>query len=222
MSNADNKVIYVGKAKNLKKRLNSYFSLTQKHPKTLALVSHIQHIDVTITHTETEALILEHSFIKQYMPKYNVLLRDDKSYPYLFISDHQHPQLSLVRSKNKKRKGQYFGPYPSGSAVRESLNLMQKLFPIRQCTDSYYANRSRPCLQYQIKRCLGPCVNAVTEQEYAHQVSLAAEFLLGKSQRVIDQLVDEMQFASGDLNFEKAAQRRDQIQLLKKVQEQQG
>jgi len=221
MSNADHKVIYVGKAKNLKKRLNSYFSLTQKHPKTLALVCHIQHVDVTITHTETEALILEHSFIKQHMPKYNVLLRDDKSYPYLFISDHQHAQLSLVRTKNKKRKGQYFGPYPSGSAVRESLNLMQKLFPIRQCSDSYYANRSRPCLQYQIKRCLGPCVNAVTDQEYDHQVSLAAEFLLGKSQRVIDQLVDEMQIASTDLLFEKAAQRRDQIQSLKKVQEQQ-
>ena len=221
MSNADNKVIYVGKAKNLKKRLSSYFSLTQKHPKTLALVSHIHHIDVTITHTETEALILEHSFIKQHLPKYNVLLRDDKSYPYLFISDHKHPQLSLVRSKNKKRKGQYFGPYPSGSAVRESLNLMQKLFPIRQCEDSYYSNRSRPCLQYQIKRCLGPCVKAVSDDEYDKQVALAGEFLLGKSQRVIDQLVDEMQCASDDLLFEKAAQRRDQIQSLKKVQEQQ-
>ena len=216
-----NTIIYVGKAKNLKKRLSSYFSLTQKKPKTLALVSHIVNIEVTVTHTETEALILEHNFIKQYMPKYNVLLRDDKSYPYLFISDHKHPQLTLVRSQNRKRKGTYYGPYPSGGAVRESLHLMQKLFPIRQCEDSYYANRSRPCLQYQLKRCLGPCVKAMPEEEYSHQVELAAEFLLGKSQRVIDVLIDEMEVASALLEFEKAALRRDQIQSLKRVQEQQ-
>ena len=221
MFNDQETVIYVGKAKNLKKRLSSYFSLTQKHPKTLALVSHIANIEVTVTFTETEALILEHNFIKQYMPRYNVLLRDDKSYPYLFLSDHKHPQLTLVRSKNKKRKGTYFGPYPSGGAVRESLLLMQKLFPIRQCEDSYYSNRSRPCLQYQIKRCLGPCVKAVPDQEYTHQVELASEFLQGKSQKVIGKLVDEMEAASHALEFEKAALRRDQIQSLKKVQEQQ-
>ncbi|MGB5446303.1 MAG: excinuclease ABC subunit UvrC [Psychromonas sp.] len=214
-------VIYVGKAKNLKKRLSSYFSLTQKHPKTLALVSHIDRIEVTVTHTETEALILEHNFIKQYKPKYNVLLRDDKSYPYLFLSAHKHPQLTLVRSQNRKRKGRYFGPYPSGGAVRESLHLMQKLFPIRQCEDSYYSNRSRPCLQYQLKRCLAPCVNAMSEDEYAHQVELASAFLQGKSQHVINQLVTEMEEASSALEFEKAAIRRDQIQSLKKVQEQQ-
>ncbi|WP_094751736.1 excinuclease ABC subunit UvrC [Psychromonas sp. CD1] len=214
-------VIYVGKAKNLKKRLNHYFSLTQKHPKTLALVTHIAHIEVTVTHTETEALILEHNFIKQYKPKYNILLRDDKSYPYLFLSAHKHPQLSLVRHKNKKRKGTYFGPYPSGSAVRSSLNLMQKLFPIRQCSDSYYANRSRPCLQYQLKRCLAPCVKTNVQEEYAHQVTLASDFLQGKSQQVIEKLIVEMQSASLQLAFEKAALRRDQIQSLKKVQEQQ-
>lgn len=214
-------IIYIGKAKNLKKRLSSYFSLTQKHPKTLALVSHIVRIEVTITHTETEALILEHNFIKQHKPKYNVLLRDDKSYPYLFLSDHKHPQLTLVRSQNKKRKGTYFGPYPSGGAVRESLHLMQKLFPIRQCEDSYYKNRSRPCLQYQLKRCLGPCVDAMPEQEYTHQVALATAFLQGKSQHVIEELVTEMETASAQLEFEKAATRRDQIQSLKKVQEQQ-
>ncbi|MEL0629066.1 excinuclease ABC subunit UvrC [Psychromonas aquatilis] len=214
-------IIYIGKAKNLKKRLSSYFSLTQKHPKTLALVSHIVRIEVTITHTETEALILEHNFIKQHKPKYNVLLRDDKSYPYLFLSDHKHPQLTLVRSQNKKRKGTYFGPYPSGGAVRESLHLMQKLFPIRQCEDSYYKNRSRPCLQYQLKRCLGPCVKAMPEQEYQHQVELATAFLQGKSQPVIEELVTEMESASESLEFEKAAVRRDQIQSLKKVQEQQ-
>ena len=221
MFNVDNLVIYVGKAKNLKKRLSSYFSLTQKHPKTLALVSHICTVEVTVTFTETEALILEHNFIKQYKPKYNVLLRDDKSYPYLFLSDHKHPQLTLVRAQNRKRKGRYFGPYPSGGAVRESLHLMQKLFPIRQCSDSYYSNRSRPCLQYQLKRCLGPCVNAMSDQEYAQQVELAAQFLLGKSQYVINELVDEMTIASEALQFEKAALRRDQIQSLKKVQEQQ-
>ncbi|WP_372883255.1 excinuclease ABC subunit UvrC [Psychromonas sp.] len=215
------RVIYVGKAKNLKKRLSSYFSLTQKHPKTLALVSHIDRIEVTVTHTETEALILEHNFIKQYKPKYNVLLRDDKSYPFLFLSAHKHPQLTLVRSQNRQRKGTYFGPYPSGGAVRESLHLMQKLFPIRQCEDSYYNNRSRPCLQYQLKRCLAPCVNAMPEAEYAHQVALATAFLQGKSQHVINQLVSEMEEASSGLEFEKAAIRRDQIQSLKKVQEQQ-
>ncbi|HEY5715243.1 MAG TPA: excinuclease ABC subunit UvrC [Psychromonas sp.] len=214
-------VIYVGKAKNLKKRLSSYFSLTQKHPKTLALVSHIDRIEVTVTHTETEALILEHNFIKQYKPKYNVLLRDDKSYPYLFLSAHKHPQLTLVRSQSRKRKGTYFGPYPSGGAVRESLHLMQKLFPIRQCEDSYYSNRSRPCLQYQLKRCLAPCVNAMSESEYARQVELATAFLQGKSQHVINQLIAEMEEASAALEFEKAARHRDQIQSLKKVQEQQ-
>ena len=221
MFNQQHTVIYVGKAKNLKKRLNSYFSLTQKHPKTLALVSHIDHIEVTVTHTETEALILEHNFIKQYKPKYNVLLRDDKSYPYLFLSAHKHPQLTLVRAQNRKRKGTYFGPYPSGGAVRESLHLMQKLFPIRQCEDSYYNNRSRPCLQYQLKRCLGPCVNAMPESEYSHQVELATAFLQGKSQNVINELITEMQQASSSLDFEKAAIRRDQIHSLKKVQEQQ-
>ena len=221
MFNEQQTVIYVGKAKNLKKRLSSYFSLTQKHPKTLALVSHIYNIEVTVTHTETEALILEHNFIKQYKPKYNVLLRDDKSYPYLFLSAHKHPQLTLVRAQNRKRKGTYFGPYPSGGAVRESLHLMQKLFPIRQCEDSYYSNRSRPCLQHQLKRCLAPCVNAMPEEEYKHQVDLATEFLQGKSQHVINQLVNEMEKASQELEFEKAALRRDQIQSLKKVQEQQ-
>lgn len=221
MFNDRQTVIYVGKAKNLKKRLSSYFSSGQKHPKTLALVNHIANIEVTVTFTETEALILEHNFIKQYKPKYNVLLRDDKSYPYLFLSDHKHPQLTLVRAQNRKRKGTYFGPYPSGGAVRESLHLMQKLFPIRQCEDSYYSNRSRPCLQYQLKRCLGPCVNAMPEAEYKHQVELATEFLQGKSQNVIKQLITEMQQASQALEFEKAGVRRDQIQSLKKVQEQQ-
>ncbi|MEF1205205.1 GIY-YIG nuclease family protein, partial [Photobacterium damselae] len=157
MYNASDEVIYVGKAKDLKKRLSSYFRTNVAGEKTRALVKNIHKVDVTVTHTETEALILEHNYIKQYLPKYNVLLRDDKSYPYIFLSHHQHPRLSMHRGV-KRRKGEYFGPYPDAGAVRESLHLMQKIFPVRQCEDSVYANRSRPCLMYQIGRCSAPCV----------------------------------------------------------------
>ncbi len=214
-------VIYVGKAKNLKNRLSSYFRSQLDNEKTRVLVKNIASIDVTVTHTETEALILEHNYIKKYMPRYNVLLRDDKSYPYIKISDHKHPRISVHRGSNKG-KGQFFGPYPSGGAVRESLHLMQKLFPVRQCEDSYYKNRSRPCLQYQLKRCLGPCTNMVSDDEYQQQVELATLFLQGKSQAVIGQMVDKMQQASDQLKFEQAARYRDQIQALRKVSEQQS
>ncbi|MCG6295878.1 GIY-YIG nuclease family protein, partial [Vibrio vulnificus] len=156
MYNAEAVVIYVGKAKDLKKRLSSYFRKKVDSEKTKALVSNIAKIDVTVTHTETEALILEHNYIKQYLPKYNVLLRDDKSYPYIFLSAHRHPRVSLHRGA-KKRKGEYFGPYPDSGAVRETLHLIQKIFPVRQCEDTVYANRTRPCLMYQIGRCAGPC-----------------------------------------------------------------
>lgn len=213
-------VIYVGKAKNLKNRLSSYFRNNLDNEKTRVLVKNIAAIDVTVTHTETEALILEHNYIKKYMPRYNVLLRDDKSYPYIVITDHQHPRLGVHRG-TKRTKGQYFGPYPSGGAVRESLHLMQKIFPVRQCEDSYYKNRSRPCLQYQLKRCLGPCTNMVADDEYQQQVELASLFLQGKSQQVIGQMVDKMQLASDQLLFEQAARYRDQIQALRKVSEQQ-
>ncbi|WP_411991499.1 excinuclease ABC subunit UvrC [Agarivorans sp. DSG3-1] len=220
MFNAANDVIYVGKAKSLKKRLSSYFRKNVDSNKTRALVSNIASIEVTVTHTETEALILEHNLIKKYLPKYNVLLRDDKSYPYILISNHKHPRISMHRGA-KRTKGDYFGPYPNGNAVRESLHLMQKLFPIRQCSDSEYANRQRPCLQYQLKRCSAPCVNFISEPDYQQQVDLASMFLKGKSQQVINQLVDKMSAASENLNFEAAAGFRDQIKAMRKVQEQQ-
>lgn len=214
-------VIYVGKAKDLKKRLSSYFRTNVSGEKTRALVKNIAKVDVTVTHTETEALILEHNYIKLYLPKYNVLLRDDKSYPYIYLSANQHPRLTIHRGA-KKRKGEYFGPYPDGGAVRESLHLLQKVFPIRQCEDSVYANRSRPCLMYQIGRCLGPCVKGlVSDEDYQEQVNFVRLFLKGKDRQVITSLVEKMEQASQQLAFEKAAMYRDQIQALRRVQEQQ-
>lgn len=214
-------IIYVGKAKNLKKRLSSYFRTNVSGEKTRSLVRQICDVQVTVTHTETEALILEHNLIKQHLPRYNVLLRDDKSYPYIIITDHRHPRIGLHRGARKK-KGEYFGPYPNGAAVRESLHLMQKLFPVRQCEDSVYANRSRPCLMYQLKRCAGPCVSGlVSDEEYGHQLQLARLFLQGKNQQVLTGLADSMEQASTELRFEDAARFRDQLQALRRVQEQQ-
>mgnify|MGYP001948747664 CR=1 FL=1 len=220
MYNHEQTVIYVGKAKQLKKRLASYFRKDVGSNKTRALVNHITAIDVTVTHTEGEALLLENNFIKKYQPKYNILLRDDKSYPYLLITDHRHPKLGLHRG-GKKVKGEYFGPYPTVGAVWESLRLMQKLFPLRQCEDSYYRARSRPCLQYQLKRCSAPCVDKISEDDYREQVHLAKLFLRGKSSQVIESLVSQMERASRELAFEKAAKIRDQITTLRKVQQQQ-
>ncbi|NCB34207.1 MAG: excinuclease ABC subunit UvrC, partial [Erysipelotrichia bacterium] len=215
-------IIYVGKAKNLKKRLSSYFRTNVDSAKTRVLVSNIADIQVTVTLTETEALILEHNLIKQHRPKYNILLRDDKSYPYIFLSSHQHPRLSLHRGV-RKQKGEYFGPYPSGYAVKESLHVIQKIFPIRQCEDSVYANRSRPCLLYQLKRCSGPCVTGlISDEQYMEQVNLVRMFLQGKNQQVIALLVSKMEKASSALRFEEAASLRDQIQNLRKIQEQQS
>ncbi|TRX56805.1 excinuclease ABC subunit UvrC [Thalassomonas sp. M1454] len=213
-------VIYVGKAKDLKKRLASYFRKDVGSVKTRALVNRIRAIDVTVTHTEGEALILENNFIKKYQPKYNVLLRDDKSYPYLLITDHKHPKLASHRG-GKRVKGEYFGPFPTAGAVWESLRLMQKLFPIRQCDDSYYRARTRPCLQYQLNRCSAPCVEKISDEDYAQQVNLARLFLQGKNEVVIDQLVSRMEQASMGLEFEAAAKYRDQIATLRKVQQQQ-
>jgi len=220
MYNAEQTVIYVGKAKQLKKRLASYFRQDVGSVKTKALVKQICAIDVTVTHTEGEALILENNYIKKYQPKYNILLRDDKSYPYLLITAHQHPKLGLHRG-GKRIKGDYFGPYPSVGAVWESLRLMQKIFPIRQCEDSYYRARSRPCLQHQLGRCLAPCVDKVSIDDYQQQVGLAKLFLKGKSSMVIEQLVAKMEYASNLLDFEQAAKFRDQITTLRKVQQQQ-
>ncbi|MCJ2375310.1 excinuclease ABC subunit UvrC [Vibrio sp. ZSDZ34] len=221
MYDAESVVIYVGKAKDLKKRLSSYFRKTVDREKTRALVSHINKIDVTVTHTETEALILEHNYIKQYLPKYNVLLRDDKSYPYIYISAHQHPRLSIHRGA-KRKKGEYFGPYPDSGAVRQTLHLIQKIFPVRQCEDSVYANRSRPCLMYQIGRCAGPCVSSIiSDEEYQEVVNYVRLFLQGKDNKVLQILVDKMDQASQALKFEDAAKYRDQIQAIRRIQEQQ-
>ena len=189
--------------------------------KTEALVALIAQIDVTVTHTETEALLLEHNYIKLYQPRYNVLLRDDKSYPFIFLSGDTHPRLAMHRGA-KHAKGEYFGPFPNGYAVRETLALLQKIFPIRQCENSVYRNRSRPCLQYQIGRCLGPCVaGLVSEEEYAQQVEYVRLFLAGKDDQVLTQLIARMEKASQNLEFEEAARIRDQIQAVRRVTEKQ-
>ncbi|NIE51066.1 excinuclease ABC subunit UvrC [Pantoea dispersa] len=221
MYDATGTVIYVGKAKDLKKRLSSYFRTQVGSRKTEVLVSNIHNIDVTVTHTETEALLLEHNYIKLYQPRYNVLLRDDKSYPYIFLSGDPHPRLAMHRGA-KHAKGEYFGPFPNGYAVRETLALLQKVFPIRQCENSVYRNRSRPCLQYQIGRCLGPCVaGLVSEEEYAQQTDYVRLFLAGKDDQVINQLVQRMEQASVGLRFEEAAHLRDQIQAVRRITEKQ-
>ncbi|MFG0429624.1 excinuclease ABC subunit UvrC [Serratia liquefaciens] len=221
MYDATGTVIYVGKAKDLKKRLASYFRQQVSSRKTETLVKNIAQIDVTVTHTETEALLLEHNYIKLYQPRYNVLLRDDKSYPLIFLSADSHPRLAVHRGA-KHAKGEYFGPFPNSYAVRETLALLQKLFPIRQCENSVYRNRSRPCLQYQIGRCLGPCVaGLVSEEEYRQQVDYVRLFLSGKDQQVLHQLIERMEHASKTLNFEEAARIRDQIQAVRRVTERQ-
>jgi excinuclease ABC subunit C len=221
MYDASGTVIYVGKAKDLKKRLSSYFRTQVGSRKTEALVANIHQIDVTVTHTETEALLLEHNYIKLYQPRYNVLLRDDKSYPYIFLSSDTHPRLAMHRGA-KHAKGEYFGPFPNGYAVRETLALLQKVFPIRQCENSVYRNRSRPCLQYQIGRCLGPCVaGLVSEEEYAQQTDYVRLFLAGKDDQVLNMLVKRMEEASVGLRFEEAARLRDQIQAVRRITEKQ-
>ena len=220
MFDAEARLLYVSKAKNLKKRLASYFRKTGLAPKTAALVARIAQVETTITANETEALLLEQNLIKEWRPPYNILLRDDKSYPYVFLSDGEFPRLGIHRGA-KKAKGRYFGPYPSAGAIRESLSLLQKAFSVRQCEDSYYANRTRPCLQYQIKRCKGPCTDLVTAEEYADDVRHSVMFLEGRSQQLGNELNAEMEKAAMALNFEKAAELRDQIALLRRVQDQQ-
>ncbi|AIR90627.1 excinuclease ABC subunit UvrC [Pseudomonas cremoricolorata] len=220
MFDAESRLLYVGKAKNLKKRLASYFRKSGLAPKTSALVARIAQVETTVTSNETEALLLEQNLIKQWRPPYNILLRDDKSYPYVFLSDGPFPRLGIHRGA-KKAKGRYFGPYPSAGAIRESLSVLQKTFSVRQCEDSYYANRTRPCLQYQIKRCKGPCTGLVSQEEYAEDVRHSVMFLEGRSQQLGNELNAEMERAAMSLNFEKAAELRDQIGLLRRVQDQQ-
>ena len=214
-------VIYVGKAKDLKKRLSSYFRTQLNSKKTEALVASIAHIETTITASETEALLLEHNYIKTYQPRYNVLLRDDKSYPYILLTKERHPRITAYRG-SKKIQGEYFGPYPHAGAVRDTLSLLQKLFPIRQCENSVYKNRSRPCLQHQIGRCSAPCVaGSVSDEEYNQQVEFARLFLQGKDNQVLEHLIQKMEQASRELNFEQAAHLRDQIQMVRSVTEKQ-
>lgn len=215
------KLLYVGKAKNLKKRLASYFRKTGLAPKTAALVARIAQVETTITANETEALLLEQTLIKEWRPPYNILLRDDKSYPYVHLSDGEFPRLSIHRGA-KKQKGRYFGPYPSAGAIRESLNLLQKAFLVRQCEDSYFRNRTRPCLQYQIKRCKGPCVGLVEANEYAEDVRHSVMFLEGRSNALAAELTSSMEQAAVNLEFERAAELRDQVSMLRRVQDQQS
>ena len=221
MLDGEGSLIYVGKAKDLKKRVASYFGKKPDSPKTRALVRQIQAVNVTVTRTEAEALLLESNLIKQHKPRYNVVLRDDKSYPYLYLSSEDpYPRLSFYRGA-KSGKGQYFGPYPSARSARRTLNLTQKLFRIRQCDDTFFKNRSRPCLQYQIKRCTAPCVGLVDDGIYREDVKHAVMFLEGRNEEVIKELTGPMQKAADALDYERAAQYRDQIISLRKIQEQQ-
>lgn len=222
MFNSDNVIIYIGKAKDLRKRLGQYFMKELPNVKTVRLVSQIDHIEFTVTFSETEALILECNLIKRYQPKYNILLKDDKSYPFILLTDEKHPRITAHRGA-KKSRGTYFGPYPSSGAVRESLRLLQKIFPVRQCADTVYRNRKRPCLMYQMGRCMAPCIPEICdEKEYAGQVHLCRLFLQGKNRQLLDDLVAQMDRASADLDFEKAIKYRDQLTSLRKVQEQQN
>lgn len=216
-------VLYVGKAANLKKRVTSYFNKQNTGVKTRSLVSQIVSIEVSITRSETEALLLESSLIKSLRPKYNVLMRDDKTYPFIHISSsNAFPRLEMIRSKKKPQKGAFFGPYPSVAAVRDTLGIIQKVFKIRNCSDSYFNGRSRPCLQYQIKRCSAPCTNYISGLEYQQSVADATRFLQGKSQQILDELAHRMDDAVARLAYEEAATLRDQIKNLRLVQEQQG
>jgi excinuclease ABC subunit C len=221
MVDAQGSILYVGKARNLRSRVTSYFRASGLTTKTMAMVSKIADIQVTITNSETEALLLEQSLIKQERPPYNVTLRDDKSYPYIYLTDDKdYPRLAFHRGA-KRKTGRYFGPFPSASAVRDSLNSLQKLFRIRQCDNSFFRNRSRPCLQYQIQRCSGPCVKLIEPEEYQQDVELAVMFLDGRDQAVLDVFKTRMEAAAEALEFERAAKYRDQIAQLRKVQEQQ-
>ena len=218
MLNAKHKVIYVGKARDLKKRVSTYFQRSKQEAKTAAMMSLVDRVEVTVTNTEAEALLLEYNLIKQHRPRFNVLLRDDKGYPYIYAStEHPYPRLRFHRGA-RKGKGRYFGPYPSAGAVRQTLNELQKLFMIRPCRDNYFANRTRPCLQYQIRRCTAPCVNLISEEQYARDFEAAVQFLEGRNQSVIDRFVERMQEASAAQDYEQAARFRDQIAKLKRVE----
>ena len=216
MINSKLEVIYIGKAKNLKKRVASYFVKNQSSPRTRLMISNINTIEFTITNTEADALILENNLIKKILPRYNVIFRDDKSYPYLMITGGNFPRLMFHRGFQKK-ENQYFGPFPNSNAVRQSIQLLQKVFMLRTCEDSVFNNRTRPCLQHQIKRCTAPCVGLISDFDYKNDTKQAALFLKGKDTEVIEDLTNQMNKSSDEFNFEKAAIFRDRIQSLRQV-----
>jgi excinuclease ABC subunit C len=221
MLGEEGEILYVGKARSLRNRVGSYFQKTIESPKTRALVARIRDIAITVTSSETEALLLEQTLIKELKPPYNILLRDDKSYPFLFVSEGEaYPRIGFHRG-TKQQKGRYFGPYPGSQAVRDSLQLLQKLFQVRQCEDSFFRNRERPCLQYQIKRCRAPCVGLVSPEAYAEDVRHTVLFLDGRNEEVMQDLVARMSAAAEKLDFEGAVVYRDQLAALRRVQEQQ-
>ena len=220
MLDSEGDVLYVGKARNLRNRVTSYFRASGLATKTIALMNKVDDIQVTVTASETEALLLEQSLIKADRPIYNVLFRDDKSYPYICLTEHTFPRLALHRG-TKQQVGRYFGPYPSAGAVRESIQVLQKLFQLRSCEDGFYKNRSRPCLQHQIGRCSAPCVGRVESEDYAADVGLAQMFLEGRSRAVLQELKQRMESASKAREFEHAARYRDQIAQLRRIQENQ-
>ena len=221
MLDAKGAILYVGKARSLKQRVSSYFRQSGLAAKTRALMQQMTSVEVTVTNTEAEALILENNLIKTHRPRYNVLLRDDKSYPFIYLSsEDEYPRLALHRGA-RRRKGRYFGPYPNAGAVRESLHLLQKMFRVRQCEDSFFSHRSRPCLQYQIKRCTAPCVALISIEDYAEDVRHTVLFLEGRSSTLNDELVSRMEQSAEQLDYEQAAIYRDQISSLRRVQERQ-
>ena len=222
MFDQEGALLYVGKAKNLKKRLSSYFRATGMSIKTEAMMQKVEDIQVTVTHTENEALILESNLIKQNKPRYNILLRDSKSYTFIHIDDsHEYPRLSFYRG-DRSEPGRFFGPYPGSSAIRDTLALLQKVLPVRQCDDVFFSNRSRPCLQHQIKRCSAPCVGLIDKETYGKDIELAGMFLQGKDESLNELLQSNMESASSNLKFEEAAGWRDRINALRRVQSHQS
>ena len=220
MIDKHNKIIYVGKAKNLYNRVNSYFKKGAKDTKTISMVQKIMKIEITITSNDYDALLLENRLIKTHQPKYNILFKDDKSYPYIALSNHKHPRIYSFRGK-KNAQPNVFGPYASISSVKDTLILLQNIFKLRQCTDSYYQNRKRPCLQYQINNCLGPCVAKVSDSVYQEQVDLFKKFMLGKVTEVLNHLTLKMEKASENQQYEQALRYRDQLITMRRLQAQQ-
>jgi len=219
MIDGKDKVIYVGKAKNLKKRLASYFRKTGLSTRIMSLVNNISKIEVINTRTESEALLLENDLIKNLNPRYNILFRDDKSYPYVCLSNHDYPRLKVFRGKPDKSKGTFYGPFPSAGSIRYTINHVQRMFQLRNCEDSAMSNRTRACLQYQIKRCTGPCVGHTDKESYQRQIEQAQMFLDGKSSQLIDRQIELMENHAARLDYEQAAQVRDRIETLRRITE---